>query len=109
MIALVYSRSGYVKAYATYCFLDQAGNFSEKGPFLYVEKMWVHPGHRRKSSMKRMIAEMYSKAVGVHTVYWQSERKNQIVKFHISRFEKYVEENHEQRKLEKAACAAVAC
>lgn len=77
MISVLKNPEGLVFAYMEWSVVDETGARNNKGHYLHVHQLWIHPDSRKQDAIRALISECdgHEKMKDVVGVYWKNLRR----------------------------------
>ena len=87
MITTRKTPEGYIWAYAIYYVVNKDGTGNLNGKYCFVDDCWLHPKHRSKEALSKIVQEEHILHPSVETIYYMQRKHKKRWKLHnIRRF-----------------------
>lgn len=82
MISKVLNRETYVVGYIEWEIVDERGQWTDTGSYIYIQDIWIHYKYRHSKTMKVLIELVKTHKLTQHTthVYWCRHKYNHRMK-----------------------------
>ncbi len=84
MVISIKNSEGFIIAYVESTKVDMKGKYNSEGTFIRIENVWVHPLHRDRSTLKRLIKRLdkfplYKNCTGLYWVILRDKNNKKII------------------------------
>ncbi len=80
MVSVLKNEEGYVIAYSEWWVCNVNGHIQDKGEYCQVRELWIHPKHRNKGTIYKMIKliDQGEFMENVKWVYWNRSKYDRL-------------------------------